>query len=279
MTPLLKHGDKGESVAVLQRALIAAGHPIAADGDFGDKTEAALLAYQQQRGLVADGIYGPATAAAIAHVSTKGYLKEADIRYAAELLQVEPAAVKAVVQVESAGTGYLKDGRVKILFERHIFYKELVKAKGKAFAESMTAEAPDVCHAQPGGYRGGVAEYPRLARAMGIDKTVGMAAASWGLFQIMGFNHQAAGFDSVDEFVDAMKQSEGQQLQAFARFVKANKAMHAALQKKDWAKFASLYNGPAYKRHNYDSKLANAYERYAAQQKTPPDSGVEKVAV
>ena len=81
----------------------------------------------------------------------------------------------------------------------------------------------------------------------------------------MGFNHQAAGFDSVDEFVDAMKQSEGQQLQAFARFVKANKAMHATLQKKDWAKFASLYNGPAYKRHNYDSKLANAYERYAAQ--------------
>ncbi|MDU4300256.1 MAG: N-acetylmuramidase family protein [Eikenella corrodens] len=264
MTPLLKHGDKGESVAVLQRALIAAGHPIAADGDFGDKTEAALLAYQQQRGLVADGIYGPATAAAIAHVSTKGYLKEADIRYAAELLQVEPAAVKAVVQVESAGTGYLKDGRVKILFERHIFYKELVKAKGKAFAESMAAEAPHVCHPQPGGYRGGVAEYPRLARAMGIDKTAGMAAASWGLFQIMGFNHQAAGFDSVDEFVDAMKQSEGQQLQAFARFVKANKAMHAALQKKDWEKFAGLYNGPAYKRHNYDSKLANAYARYAA---------------
>lgn len=265
MTQLLKHGDKGEPVAVLQRALIAAGHPIAADGDFGDKTEAALIAYQQQRGLVADGIYGPATAAAIAHVSTKGYLKEADIRYAAELLQVEPAAIKAVVQVESAGTGYLKDGRVKILFERHIFYKELVKAKGKAFAESMAAEAPHVCHPQPGGYRGGVAEYPRLARAIGIDKTAGMAAASWGLFQIMGLNHAAAGFDSVDEFVDAMKESEGQQLRAFANFVRANKAMHTALQKKDWEKFASLYNGPAYKRHNYDSKLANAYARYAAQ--------------
>ena len=181
------------------------------------------------------------------------------------MLDVDVAAIKAIVQVESAGSGYLPDGRVKILFERHIFYKELVKAKGKEFAEHTAAEAPHVCHPQPGGYRGGVAEYPRLARAMGIDKTAALLAASWGLFQIMGFNHQAAGFDSVDEFVDAMKQSEGQQLQAFARFVKANKAMHAALQKKDWEKFASLYNGPAYKRHNYDSKLANAYARYAAQ--------------
>ncbi|MFC2352580.1 N-acetylmuramidase domain-containing protein [Eikenella halliae] len=265
MTPLLKHGDKGEPVAVLQRALIAAGHPIAADGNFGDQTEAALTAYQQQQGLVADGICGPATAAAIAKASTKGYLKEADIQAAAALLDVDAAAVKAIVQVESAGSGFLPDGRVKILFERHIFYHELAKAKGKEFAEHAAAEAPHVCHPQPGGYRGGTAEYPRLARAMGIDKTAGMAAASWGLFQIMGFNFQAAGFDSVDAFVDAMKQGEGQQLQAFARFVKANKAMHAALQKKDWAKFASLYNGPAYKRHNYDSKLANAYERYAAQ--------------
>ena len=268
---LLKYGSKGEAVAVLQRALIAHGHPIAADGDFGEKTEAALIAFQKQRGLVADGIFGQATQAALSREAIERYLKEADIQAAAELLEVEPAAIKAVVRVESAGTSYLKDGRVKILFERHIFYRELAKAKGKALTERQTAEAPHVCHPRPGGYRGGAAEYPRLARAMGIDQQAGMKAASWGLFQIMGFNHQAAGFDTVDEFVDAMKKSEGQQLQAFARFVKANKPMHAALQKKDWAKFASLYNGPAYKRHNYDSKLANAYAHYAAQAAPPAE--------
>ena len=38
--------------------------------------------------------------------------------------------------------------------------------------------------------------------------------------------------------------------------------MHLALQKQDWATFAKLYNGPAYKKNNYDSKLANAYARY-----------------
>ena len=78
----------------------------------------------------------------------------------------------------------------------------------------------------------------------------------------MGFNYKQAGFDSIHAFVDAMKESEGQQLTAFARFVKADKAMHAALKKHDWAAFAKRYNGPAYQKNNYDAKLANAYRRY-----------------
>lgn len=261
----LKYGSKGAAVAELQRALNRHGAALAEDGDFGEQTEAALIAYQTARGLLADGIHGRDTAAALAGADTRRILKEADIRAAADLLQVDAAAVKAVVQVESAGSGYLKDGRVKILFERHIFYRELAKRHGKDTAERWHREAPHICNPQPGGYQGGTGEYPRLARAMGIDPEAGMSAASWGLFQIMGFNHQAAGFADVHGFVDAMKESEGRQLLAFAAFVKAHKTMHAALQKRDWAKFAAAYNGPAYKRNHYDSKLANAYARYAGQ--------------
>lgn len=251
----------------MQRALSGAGYALETDGDFGEKTEAALMAYQAAQGLLADGRYGPDTAAALAGEDTSRRLKEADIQAAAELLAVDAAAIKAVVQVESAGSGYLKDGRVKILFERHIFYRELAKKQGRAVADRWAAEAPHVCLPKPGGYQGGSGEYPRLARAMLIDRETGMMAASWGLFQIMGFNHRVAGFDDIHQFVDAMKSGEGAQLLAFAKFVKANKTMHAALQKHDWAKFAAAYNGPAYRRNAYDSKLAHAHRLFAGEEK------------
>jgi len=43
----------------------------------------------------------------------------------ADLLNVEPAVIKAVAEVESNGEGFLKDGKPKILFEPHIFWKQL----------------------------------------------------------------------------------------------------------------------------------------------------------
>lgn len=42
-------GDRGARVVSLQRALIALGHPLADDGDFGPKTLAAAQAYVQER--------------------------------------------------------------------------------------------------------------------------------------------------------------------------------------------------------------------------------------
>ena len=259
----LKFGMKGKAVAELQRALIQQGYQIEETADFDEATEKALIAYQTTHNLLADGIFGRDTAASLHSNNTSKFLKESDITEAAKLLSVDVASVKAVVQVESAGSGYLKEGRlrVKILFERHKFY-ELLHKKDPAKAKKVHAEVPHICNPKSGGYLGGVGEYPRLARAMEIDPEIGMMSASWGLFQIMGFNHKAAGYQTIHDIVDAMKESEGKQLLAFANFIKAHKTMHLALQKQDWATFAKLYNGPAYKKNNYDSKLANAYARY-----------------
>jgi hypothetical protein len=52
-----------------------------------------------------------------------GKLVESDFRAAAKLLKCDVAAIKAVAEVESSGNGFLSDGRVKILFEGHQFYK------------------------------------------------------------------------------------------------------------------------------------------------------------
>jgi peptidoglycan hydrolase-like protein with peptidoglycan-binding domain len=60
--PTLSNGSTGEPVRQLQEALKELGHdPGAVDGQFGSQTEAAVKAFQQERGIGADGVVGPIT--------------------------------------------------------------------------------------------------------------------------------------------------------------------------------------------------------------------------
>jgi hypothetical protein len=64
----LERGDEGDSAVIreLQQALVEAGYdPGPADGTFGARTEAAVVAFQQDNGLAVDGRVGPETAAAL----------------------------------------------------------------------------------------------------------------------------------------------------------------------------------------------------------------------
>lgn len=64
--PILQLGSKGSAVVELQTLLTKAGYsPGAADGDFGAKTQSAVMSFQRARGLTVDGIVGPATWAAL----------------------------------------------------------------------------------------------------------------------------------------------------------------------------------------------------------------------
>jgi peptidoglycan hydrolase-like protein with peptidoglycan-binding domain len=57
--PILKKGSTDPAVRDLQEALKALGHdPGPIDGVFGAKTESAVKAFQQQRGITVDGIVG-----------------------------------------------------------------------------------------------------------------------------------------------------------------------------------------------------------------------------
>lgn len=67
----LRRGDEGSEVLLLQRALAARGFPPGAlDGDFGPRTEAALVAFQREAGQVPDGIAGAAARDALVLRST-----------------------------------------------------------------------------------------------------------------------------------------------------------------------------------------------------------------
>ena len=64
--PALKQGSAGPDVKDLQQKLKDLGFdPNGVDGAFGPGTKAAVIAFQQSKGLQADGVVGPATMAAL----------------------------------------------------------------------------------------------------------------------------------------------------------------------------------------------------------------------
>lgn len=188
-------------------------------------------------------------------------LSDEIIKETAKDLDVDAAALKAVIQVESAGSGFLNDGRPKILFEGHVFWRELEK---RSIDPGQYAQGnPEILykHWTKKYYRGKEGEYDRLERAKLIDQDAALCSASWGLFQIMGFNYKAAGFDTVHSFVEAQHKDESEHLRAFCNFMKHEKIL-SHLKTRNWAEFARRYNGPAYKKNRYDEKIAMAYRQY-----------------
>jgi cell wall-associated NlpC family hydrolase len=60
--PTLREGSRGPAVRELQSLLKSKGfNPGGADGVFGPKTKAAVVAFQRSQGIAADGIVGPQT--------------------------------------------------------------------------------------------------------------------------------------------------------------------------------------------------------------------------
>ena len=102
--------------------------------------------------------------------------------------------------------------------------------------------------------------YRQVEAAYSLDSNAALCATSWGLFQILGTNYKACGYGTAATFVQGMCLSADNQLAAFVLFVKANHTMWDALKRKDWAAFAKAYNGPAYRKNLYDSRLSSHYD-------------------
>lgn len=267
----LRHGDRGQDVRTLQTRLndrIKAG--LDTTGLFDDATEAAVRAFQLIAGLVDDGVVGPKTQAALTGQSTALLLGAGSLAAAAQRLGLPLATVYAVNEVESAGSGFLGNGRPKILFERHQMYRQLCTPRHpdddvaalKRHADELAAQSPSLINSKPGGYAGGTAEHQRLAQARLIDDTAALESTSWGAFQIMGYHATRLGYESVQAFAAAMASGEPAQFDAFARFIEADAALLKALKGRKWDQFAKLYNGPDYARNLYDVKLERAYARH-----------------
>lgn len=225
------------AVKAAQQALQAAGHdPGPLDGDWGDRTRSALLA---------------------ALTGDPRPIGQADLADAALLLPgCRAAHVGAFADVESGGAGFDPvTGRPVILFEPHVFNR---LTEGR-----FAASHPRVAYASRGDRpypKGQAARYEQLLEACSLHPAAALSAASWGLFQIMGFNFGACGFDEVFEFVFDQARGEGRQLVAVCRFLN-EQGITRHLAAGDWAQVARRYNGPKYADNSYDLKLGRAFAK------------------
>jgi hypothetical protein len=186
--------------------------------------------------------------------------REKIFRIAAELC-VQPAALMAIVEVESGGRLYAKVQERKeplIRFEGH-YFDRLLPATVRQKARKLGLASP-----KAGKIRNPARQSERwklLNRAIEINRIAALSSCSWGVGQVMGAHWKWLGFGSIDALVAQARSGGAGQVALMARYVE-KAGLVTALQEQDWATFARLYNGPAYAKYAYDKKMATAFERY-----------------
>lgn len=244
MTTVLSYNSRGEEVRLLQKGLNERLQvSMKADGVFGKLTEQSLREFQQMENISETGVYDEATQEVLAPYIESRFLMPGDIDAEAKRIDVPVSMLKAIRYVEGKADGFLPDGRPLILFERHKFYSYLVRNQGQAKADQVMRADPNICNSARGGYHGNEREFDRLDKAIAFDSTGALNSASWGMFQIMGFNYQAAGYGSVQDYVTAAENSESDHLFAVCNFIDAQPALVQALRNKDFNATARIYNG------------------------------------
>lgn len=168
----------------------------------------------------------------------------------------------AFMDVEAAGSGFDKQGRPKMLFEPHVFYRNLSGAERDAAVRQGLAYKSW----KRGNYPAD--SYPRLKKAMKINETAALKAASWGLGQILGENFAMVGYDTPQDMVRAFMEDEANHLEAIVEFL-IEAGIDDDLRAHRWEVVARVYNGPGYAEHNYHGRMADRYRWWARIPDTP----------
>lgn len=207
------------------------------------------------------------------------------LQAAATALGWQVEMVSAVSKKEVIANPFFTSGGKqlqKILYERHIFWRLLVK-QGIDPAELLRRDPTlrDILGKTPyptKQYGKFITQYQRRERAAGICCESAFAACSYSGFQILGENWHECGYDSVDAFVTAME-TPANWLTALVALVKS-KGIEATLRpdKLDFAGFAEKWNGPDYWREKYDVELSRIYQRELAATLPKHDSKLAALA-
>lgn len=193
-------------------------------------------------------------------------LDDIDLPRIAARIGVGEDEIHAVLDAETSGRGFDAKGRPRMLFEPHIFWRELGPGPKRDVAATKGLAYPTWRRDYPKD------SYPRLLSAMSIDKEAALRSASWGLGQIMGFNCVAAGYPSAEAMVEDFLDDEEQHLNAMVTFIVQTK-LDGFLRARDWKGFARGYNGPGFAKNGYDRKLAAAFDKWQKIKDTPYTPG------
>lgn len=256
---ILKLADKGIAVNDLQRRLFYYGYRVPITGVFDKSTLEAIKTIQKRFGLVPSGIYDYRVNEILFDRSTAFFLKEKELLELATNYNIQPAIVAALVDVCGSKT-FNESDKLNMVFERDVFYNLLKNSKHKV--TQLSKLHPNIISQEKGGYLGGQAERLRLLKASAISTDLAAMSVGYGMFEIPGTAYQACSFDTVHDFVKALRSSEKKQVDIFLSYLDSMKLLEK-LREYDFTQFAKAYDENYYYRLT-DVALSRAYEFYAA---------------
>lgn len=188
-------------------------------------------------------------------------LSDSDFQNAATQLGngISVNIIRAFATVESGGRSGFGPAKLPVIaFEGHLFRKYTKRIYDQAHP---LLSYPYVRKAGPQwqvNNKDQIKAWETMATAFALNQEAALMSASWGMFQIMGFNFAACGYTSVFEFVAALKVNAGNQLKAFLALCSHSPALMKAMKAKDFTAMARNYNGEDY--GNYDDLMKKAYD-------------------
>lgn len=197
-----------------------------------------------------------------------------EITEAAKALDLEPASLLAVAEVESGGKAFaLVAGRREplIRFEGHYFDRRLDEDRRALAREKGLASPVAGAIANPATQE---ARWRMLKEATAIDAKAAYESVSWGLGQVMGAHWAWLGYASVEALVAEARSGIAGQIRLMVLYIE-KAGLAGALRDGDWNAFARGYNGPAYKQYGYDAKIAAAYARYGGRKASKDGTAVD----
>lgn len=177
---------------------------------------------------------------------------------------IEPAALLAVVEVETSGRAFEPDGVTpRFLFEKHVFWRELAKISAQKLSDAaQQGLATEKWMRDYSDQKTSADRLSLLQRARAIDPEAANRSASWGLGQVLGRNATSLGYPSATAMVDALSRGGiAAHIESMMRFITTNNLIRA-LKAQDWVTFALGYNGAQQARNGYATKLQQAYQRW-----------------
>ncbi len=188
-----------------------------------------------------------------------------------EAQSIDVACALAVLCVESSGKGFEpgNQGLMIIRFENHKFWKYWGKNDPDRFRQHFSYQAGKVwkghqwrklsSHEWRTFHGSQRAEWEVLNFARSINNSAALKSISMGAPQIMGFNYEGLGYQSVEEMFASFCGGIEAQIRGMFDFM--SPAMVQRLQRYDFEGFAGFYNGSGQK-EKYGRWIKSHYDAY-----------------
>ena len=173
-------------------------------------------------------------------------------------LNIDVALAVAILDAESGGKAFGKDGRMIIRFENHKFRKYLGASRIDEYRAHFSDKGWDAGHVyrtSPEGEwksvhgSGQAGEWRALDLARTIDDSAAIQSISMGAGQVMGFHYaEKFGYDTPQQMLEAFQSGIRPQLEGVFEFIRRTPLCLRGLANEDYEMIAAGYNGNGQKK-------------------------------